>query len=71
MFKCFYLLFGEHGDQMSELKIIIRCKSYSTKKKFRQFILDNDFRNSEEALLFLLRKAEELGLKPERGYAVL
>jgi hypothetical protein len=54
-----------------ELKIIIRCKSYSTKKKFRQFILDNDFKNSEEALLFLLRKAEELQLKPERGYAVL
>jgi hypothetical protein len=56
---------------MSELKIIIRCKSETTKKKFRRFILDNDFRNSEEALLFLLRKAEELDLKPERGYAVL
>jgi hypothetical protein len=55
---------------MGELKIIIRCKS-ETKKKFRRFILDNDFRNSEEALLFLLRKAEELGLKPERGYAIL
>jgi|YelNatPaOPRAMG01_1025707.scaffolds.fasta_scaffold225856_1 hypothetical protein len=54
-----------------ELKIIIRCKNASTKKEFRQFILDNDFRNSEEALLFLLRKARELGLKPERGYAVL
>jgi hypothetical protein len=55
---------------MSELKIIIRCKSTSTKKKFRQFILNNDFKNSEEALLFLLRKAEELGLKPERGYGI-
>jgi hypothetical protein len=53
-----------------ELKIIIRYKNASTKKEFRQFILDNDFKNSEEALLFLLRKARELGLKPERGYAV-
>jgi hypothetical protein len=66
----FYLPFGYRGDLMGELKIIIRCKSYSTKKKFRQFILDNDFKNSEEALLFLLRKAEELGLKPERGYGI-
>jgi hypothetical protein len=52
---------------MAELKIIIRCKSESTKKEFRKFIFDNDFRNSEEALLFLLRKAKELDLKPERG----
>jgi hypothetical protein len=54
----------------SEDKIIIRCKK-STKKKFKRFVLDNDFKNSEEALLFLLRKAEELDLKPERGYAIL
>ena len=55
---------------MGELKIIIRCKTERTKKEFRRFILENDFRNGEEALLFLLRKAKELELKPERGYAV-
>ena len=51
----------------SELKIIIRIKSEDTKKRFKRWVLDNDFKNMEEALLFLLNKAEALGLKPERG----
>ena len=47
-------------------KLIIRC-NYDTWKRFRKWVLENDFKNSEEALKYLLKKAEELMLKPERA----
>lgn len=47
-------------------KIVIRC-SRETKKMFYRFVLECGFKNGEEALLFLLRKSEELKLRPEKG----
>ena len=39
-------------------KIIIRCTP-ETKRKFRMFVASKGFRNSEEALLFLLEFYEK------------
>jgi len=49
-----------------EEKIVIRC-SKETKKLFYRFVFECGFKNGEDALLFILRKVEELKLRPERG----
>jgi hypothetical protein len=51
-----------------ESVLFIRCDR-ETFRKFRVFVVQNDFKNYEEALKFLLEKAEELNLKPVRGKA--
>jgi len=47
-------------------KLIIRCEP-ETKKRFYLFVVENGFKSGEDALKFLLKKARELDLKPERG----
>jgi hypothetical protein len=46
--------------------LFIRC-SDETFRKFRVYAAQNDFKNYEEVLKFLLQKAEELDLKPVKG----
>jgi hypothetical protein len=50
-------------------RLVIWC-SGETRKKFKRYALENDFKNLEEALLFLLQKASELDLKPVKGRAI-
>jgi hypothetical protein len=48
--------------------LFIRC-SDETFRKFRLYTVQNDFKNYEQALNFLLEKALELDLKPVKGKA--
>jgi len=45
----------------------IRCSSKELIKKFKLFVITRDFKDYESALEFLLKKAEELNLRPPKG----
>jgi hypothetical protein len=53
-----------------KVRLVIWC-TRETRKRFKRFVLENDFRNMEEALVFLLDKAFELDLKPARGRSLV
>lgn len=48
-------------------EVILIRTDRETKKEFRRFMIENDFKSYDEVLKFLLRKARELNLKPESG----
>ena len=41
-------------------RLVIRCKP-ETRRAFKLFVAENEFKNYEDALLFLLKKASEYG----------
>jgi hypothetical protein len=55
---------------LRKVRLVIWC-TRETRKKFKRFVLENDFKNMEEALIFLLDKASELDLKPVRGRSLV
>jgi Holliday junction resolvase-like predicted endonuclease len=58
----------KNKNEKDRMRLVIWC-SEETRKKFRRYVLENDFRNMEDALVFLLQKASELNLKPAKGRA--